>query len=319
MPIIDGTNKSDIIVGGDDSDWIYGYDGYDTLHGRDGNDMLVGMGGNDTLYGGNGRDRLFGWEGDDRLDGGPNADELDGGAGLDFAVYDTSTHGVSVNLAAGVGFGGLAQGDTLANIEGVIGSDHADQIYGDAGSNYLYGYRGSDIMSGGDGIDFLYGDGGSNPSWGGDDTLKGGGGDDFLMGMAGDDDLYGGAGRDVLFGDDSTSPGVAGADTFVWGSVAHTGATRDTADTIYDFDAAEGDLIHLSGIDADTDVAGNQAFSFIGGNAFSGTPGEIRYYVTYYNNDLSTFIELHTDASPGADAVIRLYGYHEVQADWFVL
>ena len=39
---------------------------------------------------------------------------------------------------------------------------------------------------------------------------------------------------------------------------------------------AIGDLINLSAIDADIGTAGNQAFSFIGAAAFSGTAGELR-------------------------------------------
>ena len=61
-------------------------------------------------------------------------------------------------------------------------------------------------------------------------------------------------------------------------STGETGLTAATADVVADFNRAEGDRIDLSAIDADVYAAGNQAFTFIGTAAFSGTPGEIRYY-----------------------------------------
>ncbi|HEX8307537.1 MAG TPA: RTX toxin, partial [Allosphingosinicella sp.] len=39
-----------------------------------------------------------------------------------------------------------------------------------------------------------------------------------------------------------------------------------------------GDLIDLSRIDANVLVAGDQAFTFIGNAAFSGTAGELRFH-----------------------------------------
>jgi hypothetical protein len=55
----------------------------------------------------------------------------DGGAGNDTAMYDTSSAGVQVNLAIGTGLGGDAQGDVLAAIENVVGSNFADLLIGD--------------------------------------------------------------------------------------------------------------------------------------------------------------------------------------------
>ena len=48
-------------------------------------------------------------------------------------------------------------------------------------------------------------------------------------------------------------------------------------DQILDF-AAGTDKIDLTRIDANTLADGNQAFSWIGSNAFSGTAGELRVY-----------------------------------------
>jgi hypothetical protein len=46
-------------------------------------------------------------------------------------------------------------------------------------------------------------------------------------------------------------------------------------DGIQDFNL--GDLIDLSRIDANTLITGDQAFTFVGQNAFSRTAGELRY------------------------------------------
>ena len=62
-----------------------------------------------------------------------------GPLGIDTASYAASSSGVAVNLAAGAGSGGDAQGDTLANIENLIGSAYADALTGDAGANSRFG------------------------------------------------------------------------------------------------------------------------------------------------------------------------------------
>jgi serralysin len=70
-----------------------------------------------------------------------------------------------------------------------------------------------------------------------------------------------------------------------------------------------------SGIDADVYASGNQAFTFIGTAAFSGTPGEIRYY----HSEGDTYLELQLGTSADIEGVIRLVGVHTPQASWFVL
>ena len=49
--------------------------------------------------------------------------------------------------------------------------------------------------------------------------------------------------------------------------------------------------------------------------AFSGTPGEVRYY----HADGNTFIEMQTGTSADVEGVIRLNGIHAPEASWFVL
>lgn len=61
-------------------------------------------------------------------------------------------------------------------------------------------------------------------------------------------------------------------------------STVDKPDKVRDFSQAQGDLIDLSGIDADLTVAGDQAF-FLGGNAFTGTPGELIQFIDAVSGD----------------------------------
>jgi serralysin len=101
--------------------------------------------------------------------------------------------------------------------------------------------------AGGSARDYLVGNHVSN-------QLKGNGGNDVINGLGGDDWLWGGAGADEFRFFDN--PGN---------------------DTIVDF-LSGTDRIHLTEIDANAAAAGNQAFAFIGGAAFSGAAGELRSY-----------------------------------------
>ena len=112
--VLDGTSDDDVISSDGNLDELYGLDGDDVLDGGTDNDVLVG---------------------------GPGADTLQGEEGTDTANYFHSASGVTVDLAAGTGTGGDAQGDTLTGIEYVIGSDPGDDA--------LSGTAGADILAGG--------------------------------------------------------------------------------------------------------------------------------------------------------------------------
>jgi serralysin len=111
------------------------------------------------------------------------------------------------------------------------------------------------MLSGGIGNDDL--SGGAD-----EDDLRGDGGDDLLIGGAGNDRVIGGTGYDHAYGG-------SGADTFVFLSVADFKpdgyVSARSCEAIWDF--AAGDRIDLSAIDANTQVAGNQAFTFVGEGA----------------------------------------------------
>lgn len=125
----------------------------DTLSGLAGNDSLGGLAGNDTLEGG---------VGNDVLRGGAGADHLVGGAGIDTAMYSESPAAVTVDIAAGKGIGGNAQGDVLSGIEGVYGSAGGDVLYGGATANTLVGNAGNDVIDGRAGKDALGGGAGAD-------------------------------------------------------------------------------------------------------------------------------------------------------------
>ena len=66
--------------------------------------------------------------------------------GNDRAIYKGSDAGVKVNLATGTAGGGHAEGDTLTDIENLIGSAHADTLGGDDGDNRFDGGAGADVF-----------------------------------------------------------------------------------------------------------------------------------------------------------------------------
>jgi Ca2+-binding RTX toxin-like protein len=98
-----------------------------------------------------------------------------GGIGSDTASYWDAPAGIIASLTAGVGAGGDAEGDTYFSIENLTGSQFADALVGNDGSNTLGGLFGDDFLDGRDGSDML------RAGWG-NDTLKGGGGADWLDG-----------------------------------------------------------------------------------------------------------------------------------------
>ena len=123
---------------------------------------INGTAGDDILDGSSGDERLYGKGGNDRLKGQAGADRLDGGTGIDVADFSTSSAGVVVNLATGVGSGGDAAGDALFSVENVDGSGYADSLTGDASANRLSGGSGNDVLDGGSGSDILLGGSGDD-------------------------------------------------------------------------------------------------------------------------------------------------------------
>ena len=147
----------------------------------------------------------------------------------------------------------------------LAGGSGDDVLVGGAWNDDLLGEDGDDRIDGGGGDDILLGAEGRDQLRGGEgaDGLAGGPGDDRLFGGAGDDYLRGDEGRDVLHGG-------AGADVFA------VLDGDDGRDVIADFDAASGDRIDLSQVDANRTTPEMDLFSWIGSAAFSGKAGELR-------------------------------------------
>ncbi len=211
------------------------------LMGTAGNDNLNAGDGHDRVRGGAGADTLNGGRGDDTLVGGDGADVLDGGTGSNTASYEGDSQGVNVSLLSGLGSGGHAQGDTLANIVHITSGSGDDRLTGNGSANRLEGAVGNDTLTGGAGADTLVGGPGSD--WGdysgagvglvvsmdtrvaqagdaaGDvfdgienlsgsanaDRLVGNASANMLAGGAGNDTLEGGGGADVYYGAEVTA------------------------------------------------------------------------------------------------------------------
>ena len=236
---------------------LTGTDGADDLEGSKGDDTLTGGAGNDRLFGGAGDDELDGGEGNDWLTGGAGADTLTGGPGADTISYAGSDAAVDIRLRSGHGSGGHAEGDVLATVESISGSDHNDRLAGDANDNELTGGAGNDqLYGGGGGNDRLYGGPGDDRLYGGagDDTLDGWFGNDRLAGGEGRDQLYGGEGGDQLYGgaaDDELNSG-AGNDQLFGGP----------GDDQLDSGAGNDHLSGGAGEDRLTGGAGSDTFAF---------------------------------------------------------
>ena len=309
-----GGNGDDVILGNDSANRLEGKGGDDMLFGRDGNDTIFGGSGDDLIAGGRGSDLLRGGRGDDTFEGGFGQDTIIGGSGYDTVSYLNSTGGVSVTLQGGNTYQGIEafqgsnfrddlegsnDGETILGEDGsdvIRGADGFDTIFGGQGNDTVYGNAGDDQVGGGLRDDDVYGGGGNDVLFGNDgrDDLYGNRGDDTLRGGNGDDALRGGAGDDLLFGgdgDDFLNGGI-GNDTFAFNE-------GGLGDQINDFESGS-DTIDLSGIDADSTVDGNDAFTFIGDDAFSNQAGELRYEGGFLQGDM--------DGDGTADLIIRVDG-----------
>jgi Ca2+-binding RTX toxin-like protein len=274
---ITGTAAGDTLSGGDGNDTLYGLAGADKLNGGNGNDILVGDAGNDRLDGGAGYDTLSGGDGNDYLDGGANGDKMSGGAGNDTYIVDNVND--TVTELAGEGYDGVRATVSFTLSDNV----EALELMGTAN------YRGT----GNDGINQIIGNSGLN-------LLEGRGGIDNIDGGAGADRIIGGTGNDTM-------TGGLGNDTFVilQESVnsSELGGVLET-DVITDLIRSQRDILDLSGIDANVDVAGDQAFTLVSG--FHMQAGEMT--LTYAAGNNITTLRLDVDGDGKADYALRLDG-----------
>lgn len=225
-----------------------------------------------VIYGGRGTDHLTGGSGHDIFffaEAGRFAagDVVNGGDGYD-GLFLRGNYTIDFNQA---GYAGA-----LVNLENLTLSGAADERYGrGGGTEFDYVITWDDDLLGAGGTMTING-----ATLGAQESLTFNGANETnglfrLFGGAGNDVLVGGGGADLILGGlrGDTLTGGAGNDTFRYDSVADSNSTE--RDSIQDFNS--GDLIDLSRIDANELIAGNQAFTFIGGAAFSGAAGQLRF------------------------------------------
>lgn len=271
-----GNASNNGMTGNEGSNRLYGYGGNDRIEGAAGDDYLVGGEGDDSLAGGAGHDRMYGGTGNDSYFVSDTADYAYENVGEGTdRVIATINHTLRVNLEE-LELGGNA------GLRG-YGNSLDNLILGNGGANYLYGRDGNDRLAGGAGNDILWGDNGA----------------DRLAGGTGQDRFYGGS----------------GADEFIFADGELAGMTSSSADRVHDFSRADGDRIRLELIDANANRSGDQAFTFIGASAFSGSAGELRFQQLSGN----TYVQGDTNGDGRADFWIRLDGLHTPTGSDFFL
>jgi Ca2+-binding RTX toxin-like protein len=223
---------------------------------------LTGNAGANVLRGGAGEDQLIGGRGDDGYYVGNAGDKVSEALG---EGNDRVYAAVDYKLGAGQFIEVLStdnDGGTAARA--LTGNEFTNRIIGNAGNNIL-------------------------DSGGGNDRLEGGNGNDRLIGGLGHDEMTGGS----------------GADTFVFLTsrdseyALRSDGWKVLPDLIADFTSGQ-DKIDLSAIDAIDGTAGNDAFTFLGTQAFTGHAGELRYEVSGGH----AVILADTDGNGGADFIL---------------
>lgn len=246
---------ANVIVGGANSDTVTALDGGNFVNAGNGTNTVTTGGGRDKIVTGTGADTIVSGAGNDQIVLRGGADTVDAGAGADRLVINYAS--MNTNVTGGITGGNIGTGYVghIADLAGsLVDFERSESFTITTGS-------GNDRITTGKGADILRGGGGT-------DVFVSGGGRDALAGGGGSDRLRGGLGNDV-------STGGAGADVFIFASLTETGSGGGH-DRITDFDTGT-DRIKLTGIDANWNAAGNQAFRFIGSDVFSGSAGELRF------------------------------------------
>ncbi len=293
--IVNGTAGADSLKAGMIGDY--------TLNGGAGNDALTG--------GGRGKTMMLGGAGDDTYVVRSLKDiviEAEGNGTDTVATHIDYTMTANVEKVRLMASGLTVHGNELDNI--MSGSAGDNIMYGEAGNDVIQGGGGQDILYGGAGNDTLRGDDGHDRLYGGagNDLLNGGAGDDLLDGGAGTNILEGGAGADKLYGG-------SGQDTFLYRAADFQSGVAKSMDDIFNFSSAQGDKIQLGAIDANARTSANEAFKFIGTDAFHRVAGELRYEKVGGDS----YILGDTNGDGVADVKIHVVGVSSLSAADFVL
>lgn len=218
--------------------------------------------GNDTVQAGGDSDYISDMGGVDVYDGGAGGADIVSYRGWQSNQLVPQT-GIVADLAAGTVTGPDGKVDQLISIEALRGTHFADVIRGSAAKNILIGGAGSDTLDGRGGFDELFyawdrgrgirvdmAAGTVRDGYGGLDLLisiesvVGTYKADRFVDAAGAQRFAGENGNDVfiLSGGNDTVTGGLGADTFKFNGTAFG------KDRITDFNRAENDIIHITGV-----------------------------------------------------------------------
>ena len=309
--------------GTDNDDTIIGSIGDDTLFGDAGNDRMEGGAGNDQFFGGDDDDIITDIFGDDIFRTGAGHDAVHAGQGADLVVTKAGQDFI------------------------VLGEDSVDEAFAGEGNDFILGSKTTEQSMGGGGNDRVFGgdgddddrviatdDDGNDVYWGedGQDTLDysaitadlsidlGNGmlqhgsvtsdasGSDTIFGF---ENAIGGSGNDTI-ADSSVAnvmDGGSGNDSFSFGS-----AEDADGDTIVGFQP--GDMIDLSGIDADAGTDGAQSFVLFAGSGFTAA-GQVMVTHETREDGEHTLVMGNTTGGADADFIIDLVGNHNLSASDF--
>jgi Ca2+-binding RTX toxin-like protein len=249
------------------------------------------------IYGGAGTDHLTGGAGNDIFFFQPGAwnsgDTVNGGSGINSFVLAGNYSGANaVTLGS----------SSLLNVQAVAFLSGSDHRFSAGGVNFSYDITTNDAnVAAGQTVVFnaallqvgetFHFNGSAETD--GNMRIYGGADNDVIIGGAQSDILYGGLGADTL-------TGGGGNDTFLYRSVAES--TPTSHDSITDFTL--GDIIDLSAIDADTNTAGQQHFTFVSGGAFTHHAGEL---IAVDNGSGNWTISADVDGDGVADLQIMVH------------
>jgi Ca2+-binding RTX toxin-like protein len=307
---VDGRLGNDRLVGGINVDNLFGGEGNDTVDGGAGQDIIFAGQGVDLALGGIGNDTFL-YQGVSDLSG--IAETVNGGADIDTMDFSNLSASGPVDLRPvtliGVEFLRITNnevtltGAQLSGFDSVFGSGFFETLTVTGGGTvnlsglYLFAIDEITFTTGNDLVNLTGAPVGQ--------TITTGDGNDTVLGGAGADVITGGLGADSLVGGN-------GADRFVYASIFES--TLAAPDRL-GFVKPDGDQIDLSAIDADTSLAGNQGFNFIGNAAFTGTERDLRFFT----GGGTTTVEGDIDGDGAGDFRIVLNGVVALNGADFVL
>ncbi|MFZ2452164.1 MAG: calcium-binding protein [Methylovulum miyakonense] len=211
---------------------------------------------------------LTGLDGADTLDGKAGADTLIGGNGNDTYTVDNASDSVDETTGVSTGSGGDNEAATTS-IDAAKDTVNASVSFAISNDEFI-----ENLTLTGSGAINATGNSSAN-------ILTGNSGNNVLDGAEGNDQLFGGLGKDTMTGGD-------GADVFLYGLVTESGSIN--FDVITDFSQGGADKINVSGIDANTGTANDQAFAGI--TFVSGVPVAVSAVNTlnYYFSGANAFV-----------------------------